>query len=125
MPYLDPKMKKAYMKKYMLRYVVRNPDYRSKACKNSSNLHKKIVSELRFSIFKKYGSRCIKCGFSDWRALQIDHVNGGGKKETKNLSRIHYYQKVLQDTENRYQILCANCNWIKRIEKSELNLLGK
>lgn len=80
--------------------------------------HKK----LRRLIIEKLGGRCCKCGFDDARALQIDHVHGGGSKERRLIGRGNgatFYKKVLADTENKYQLLCANCNWIKRYENKE------
>ena len=65
------------------------------------------------------GAKCVKCGFSDVRALQIDHVNGGGMKESRRLGGMYaVYKNVLLEPE-KYQVLCANCNWIKRSENKE------
>ena len=71
------------------------------------------------------GSICIKCGFSDSRALQIDHINGGGYTERKlyPTNPKKYYSDILKsikNNENKYQLLCANCNWIKRFENNEI-----
>lgn len=71
---------------------------------------------LKEEIFRVLGNKCLKCGFSDSRALQIDHVNGGGVQETKlwwYRNKEAYYRRILSEPQ-RYQILCANCNWIKR-----------
>lgn len=68
------------------------------------------------------GGKCVKCGFSDARALQIDHVSGGGVKEiihVLNRNKSKYYKQVYEDTAGKYQLLCANCNWIKRHENNE------
>ncbi len=78
--------------------------------------------KLRREVLKKLGNKCIQCGFSDWRALQIDHVNGGGTKEKKEIKRT-YHLFVLEEIKkgsNKYQLLCANCNWIKRYENNEV-----
>lgn len=76
----------------------------------------------RANVLEILGLKCCKCGFEDIRALQIDHVNGGGHKERSNFSGRSYYKlilgKVLQGSRE-YQILCANCNWIKRSELKE------
>jgi len=68
------------------------------------------------------GGQCsnTQCGFVDWRALQIDHVNGGGMKELREIGGYHYklYQRVRANPQD-YQCLCANCNWIKRHEHGE------
>ena len=67
------------------------------------------------------GASCTRCGFSDKRALQIDHVNGNGMQDRKS-GYYKFYQDViasLERGEKKYQILCANCNWIKRRELKE------
>lgn len=77
---------------------------------------------LRERVIVFLGGKCCRCGFSDWRALQVDHVHGGGssRKDRAYDSTPALYAKVLSDTENNYQLLCANCNWIKRYENSEV-----
>lgn len=69
------------------------------------------------------GALCKKCGFDDYRALQIDHIAGGGNQEFKNnpsLLKPTAYFKLIQKDPTRYQVLCANCNWIKRSVNREL-----
>lgn len=60
------------------------------------------------------------CGFADYRALQIDHKNGNGRRERKELggNKIALYKRVVANPDS-YQCLCANCNWIKRAEEHE------
>ena len=75
---------------------------------------------------------CKKCGFSDSRALQIDHIKGDGARECgqnrrKGVNGLGYQEKFWkhilflskEEARERYQILCANCNQIKRIENGE------
>ena len=98
---------------------------------------------LRERILIKFGYKCSNpaCqwlnadgsrGCTDKRCLQIDHVFGGGKQELKKISRDVYLRKVLADVDGLYQLLCANCNWIKRFTNEEIKfdrrpvgLLGK
>jgi hypothetical protein len=75
--------------------------------------------------------KCVRCGITDVRVLQIDHINGGGSKERRNRrnrSGTLHYNVILKLTEDearaKYQILCANCNWIKRFEQHEVNQYG-
>lgn len=80
--------------------------------------------------FAALGGKCLRCGFTDERALQIDHVNGGGSKEHhrrqkngamwRRICLSKYYRLVVNDTTGKYQLLCANCNWIKRTENGEM-----
>ncbi len=74
-------------------------------------------ARLRELIFSKLGD-CARCGFSDKRALQIDHVHSDGFLHRKYGSggTMKYMKEVLSDTLGRFQILCCNCNWIKRSE---------
>lgn len=79
--------------------------------------------KLRMKIIVLLGGKCIQCGESDVRCLQIDHINGGGGKERKSLSVWKYYQKVLESVKmnkREYQCLCANCNFKKRNAKNQL-----
>ena len=77
--------------------------------------------ELKVECFEKLGGKCCHCGFDrDERALQIDHVHGGGNQERQQLKSTRaLYRKVLADVAGLYQLLCANCNWIKRHENKE------
>lgn len=76
--------------------------------------------EIRQAVLRILGYKCSKCGYDkDWRALQIDHISGGGKKDIMGLS---LYRKIIKEgAGDTYQLLCANCNFIKRYENNELN----
>lgn len=84
---------------------------------------KRMYSDLRIKAINILGSKCQICGFDDIRALQIDHVDGGGRKHRKIYSNfLKYYKLIIEDTlknGGRYQLLCANCNTIKMFENDE------
>ena len=83
----------------------------------------KYESKSRMEIFILLGEKCVLCGFSDKRALQIDHINGDGFSDKNRCRNSSSFRRRVCDSikkgENRYQILCANCNWIKRHENNE------
>lgn len=84
---------------------------------------REAARERRARLIAHLGGKCVRCGFSDSRALQIDHVNGDGHKlwrKPRNASA--YFKEVMGDKEGRFQLLCANCNWIKRAENNETAL---
>ena len=72
---------------------------------------------------RKLGGCCRRCGFSDPRALQFDHVEGKGcqelRKSVEEKGQRAYYLMIIADKTGKYQLLCANCNWIKKAENGE------
>ena len=96
---------------------MQKPENREKA----RNWHRERDRRHRQELIKLYGGKCCKCGFSDWRALQMDHINGGGSKERKEYSSWGYKEKLLIEDKNKYQLLCANCNKIKQYENNEFS----
>jgi len=81
-------------------------------------------NNIRYRLIELLGSKCIRCGFSDPRALQIDHVNGNGAKDRKSKDSYTMYRRMIKEIQSgskEYQLLCANCNWIKRQERREYN----
>lgn len=79
--------------------------------------------KLRNEILMLLGNKCVRCGFDNKWALDIDHVNGQGTKERKSfkhsLSYLLHILKELKSGSHEYQILCANCNRIKKHENHE------
>lgn len=68
------------------------------------------------------GVFCAMCGFDDKRALQIDHIEGGGVNDPMRLKpwrRLSWIRDHQEEARQIYQVLCANCNWIKRWERKE------
>lgn len=76
---------------------------------------------VRVNLIEALGGTCVWCGFDDWRALQVDHVNGDGRKDPHRYGSRYAYAKIVLASPDRYQLLCANCNWIKRYESGEHN----
>ena len=81
-----------------------------------------LTKECRKKILEFLGSKCVVCGFSDKRALCIDHVNSDGYLERRKFRGLEYYSHILRELEKgskAYQLLCANHNMIKASEKRE------
>ncbi len=75
---------------------------------------------LRLRTIKTLGGKCAHCGFEDWRALQIDHINSGGSEETKHNPIRPQHDIMAGRNLEEYQLLCANCNSIKRHTSKEI-----
>ncbi len=96
--------------------------YRLAHLEEYATRERKYSRQLLQDAIKILGNRCVRCGFDNWKALQIDHVNGGGTKERKKgVGAV--YRRVIKHPED-YQLLCANCNWIKRVDNGECNQHG-
>ena len=69
------------------------------------------------------GGVCVRCGYNaDIRALQIDHINSDGRDERAEMrdNQRKLYRLISElGSQGRYQVLCANCNQIKRMEAGE------
>ena len=81
--------------------------------------------QRRATLLELLGGKCRHCGFSDIRALQVDHRDGNGAKRNRELgigssSDPAFYRYATSHLEE-FQLLCANCNWIKRYELQEVN----
>lgn len=86
----------------------------------SKEYQRELRKARRKEILDLLGGECIQCTFSDPRALQIDHVNGGGHRERLYFGQnpVKLFKSVKENPDN-YQLLCANCNQIKKIANME------
>lgn len=73
---------------------------------------------------------CVRCGFSDLRALSLDHIiaiGGRQKHELYGTKRGTEFYRWLRT--NGYpeglQVLCMNCQYIKRYENMEWKPIEK
>lgn len=84
----------------------------------------KRVAKQRKEILAILGGKCIECNFDNEKALAIDHKFGGGTKERETIGGGYYsfVLKKLKNGCNDYQILCYNCNQIKKIDNNEERL---
>lgn len=83
----------------------------------------KYIHKQRLELVKFLGNKCAYCGFSNIRALQIDHILGGGVKELsngRNNEFYRFYNNHREEAKIKLQILCANCNWIKKSINNEV-----
>ncbi len=79
---------------------------------------KKRRREVRIQALALLGGKCCVCGFSDSRALQIDHIIPVRKKERhRDSSSYHFYCQIVQGETDNLQVLCANCHAIKTFEE--------
>jgi len=92
----------------MRKYRAENPEKYRKQSRDAK-------ARLREKIYEIYGRKCVDCGFEDARALTLDHIKNNGSEERKQLGeRGVYLRATNQYLPEDYQILCMNCQFIKR-----------
>ena len=75
---------------------------------------------LREEAIDKLGGACAHCGYdTDRRILQIDHIHGGGSTDRRRTNAKKFLKEVISGIRSDLQVLCANCNWIKRFDNRE------
>ena len=87
----------------------------------------RYTKKRRTMAIEKLGGKCANpynLNHGDFvnepECLQIDHINGNGNEERKVMTSTMLYKKILRGETEGYQLLCANCNWIKRYRNKEL-----
>jgi len=101
-----------------LRVLCVNCNWITRFQNNGQNINKQKLKIMNMLNQKS----CIHCGFCDLRALQLDHINGGGnedRRKNKEYNVYGYYIKNYIKALFSIQILCANCNWVKVYENNE------
>lgn len=85
---------------------------------------KRHRNRMKRTVFAAYSPTltCENCGFADLRALTIDHVRGDGWKFRHEHHRSGLSMWVWLKLNNYppgFQVLCMNCQFIKREENGE------
>src|SRR5438046_10761531 len=71
-------------------------------------------------VFDALGGKCVKCGFTDVRALQVDHIDATTKRNAEP-GGVLLYRLLRHGTRQLkdFQLLCCNCHCIKTFEDRE------
>lgn len=95
--------------------------YCSKNCQDNARtkLLKDTRRKIRDDILRAYGGdrpQCVCCGEGTYYFLAIDHIDGGGHKQRKELGSGGFYTWI---RKNNYppglRILCHNCNYGRQL----------
>lgn len=96
--------------------------YRSENPERYANHSRESKARLKEFVFDIYGRACACCGFSDVRALTLDHIlNNGAEERKEHGERGVYRRALLPEFRSEYQTLCMNCQFIKRVEAGRQN----
>lgn len=122
-----------YQREYMRIYRIthrarmRNQRYEWKRANpkrvNDSNKQERLrLKELVLSHYGLFGKAvCVRCGFSDIRALCLDHIEDNGAQHRRMIAYPTFagtsFYRWIKKTgfPSGFQTLCANCNLIKEV----------
>lgn len=69
--------------------------------------------KMRVEVIEHYGGKCACCGEVIFEFLQLDHIEGNGRKHRdlvgRSMAAMHRWLKKNNWPEG-FQILCSNCN---------------
>ena len=90
-----------------------------KACWSNHDASRNL--KLRIDCFALFGSKCMKCGSTDFDSLTINHIKSPKDPVYISLRRsgVMLYKQILDNPSvtKHFSLLCANCNWFDRLKK--------
>ncbi len=139
MPYKDKEQAKEYAKAYRQahkeklkqwhhnRYLRHREEALAKARKRNKfekkAYNKAYGRKMKIEVISAYSQgecKCVSCGESRLDCLSIDHVNNDGYKHRKAIGLTGGGSRFYRWLKNNnfplgYQVLCMNCQFIKRM----------
>ena len=118
MPFKDKEQNRTYQRDWQRKHRIQHATYQ-----------REYVRRIRQKVLDLLGGKCVYCGCDVFEALEINHINGGGRKSRKLGNR--YFSKswhlaILKGTLKRddLELTCRVCNArhyltdIKKVEGS-------
>lgn len=117
------KQKHDYYENHKAEILAKHREYVKNHKKETKVRAIKWKAKVKLEVLIHYSAgtlSCIRCGYSDIRALSIDHVNGGGHQHRAEIKGYHIYHWLRKEGyPEGYQVLCMNCQFIKMSEEKE------
>ena len=120
--------RKKYQSKYQKNYYKKNKELINKKhmehyynCNHEGKLLRNRQYEMKnklicLSIYSDNELKCKKCGCDNIDVLEIDHINNNGNIERRNGLNSKIWKSLQKNNyPEGYQVLCRNCNWLKRL----------
>ena len=116
-----------YAKKFKGRKRVYNKMYSDNHREERRARDRERRQAIKLDLLGHYSNKtmgCVQCGFSDMKALSIDHIKGGGNAHRKITGEgINFYRWLRRNNyPEGYQVLCMNCQFIKRYDQNGYRL---
>ena len=132
MPFADIERKRAYNRKKQAEYRERNPEKALKAYELFKERRKSYTPEQmkekrhrlrvrnKVRAFLILGSKCARCGETDFRLLSIHHKNGDGAEDRRSGTNpgTPLYSQIRRFERDDLELLCRNCQTLFEWERS-------
>lgn len=92
--------------------------HKAERLKRSKDYNARVRLEA-ISFYSNGANKCVRCNLDDIRLLTIDHIDGGGTQHRKRIKSPIANWLKREGFPKGYQILCWNCQMLKRIERRE------
>ena len=100
-----------HYREYKNQWYKNHPEYKKKV----SLYNKTLRQQRRFKILNIISNNnpvCVRCGCDDIRLLEVNHKNGGGRKESGSGNQSKFCADILHGRReiNDLELLCRVCN---------------
>lgn len=89
--------------------------------KKRNRVNRPIQKEEVIRYYSNDTMKCANCPANDMRVLSIDHIEGNGstRRGVEGSGSELYRWLARNNYPEGYQVLCMNCQFIKRSERGE------
>lgn len=96
---------KIYINNYMRKYRTTE-----KGRQSHNNCARNRWNRLRAKAIMKLGGKCVYCGCDDIKALELNHIYGGGYKDYGNCNCCRFYRDIIFGKWCDIEVTCKVCN---------------
>jgi len=110
MVYKDKEQNRIYHNEYSKKWEAANAEHRRQWLRG-------WIREIRQKAIQALGGACILCGYTDVRALEIDHIIPM-RNAKRRMNQVSLFLAVIRGETDNLQLLCANCHAIKTYDEN-------
>ncbi len=122
-----PRIKKKYRHFHTREYRRKHPNISQYKHRMLNMKNRERKQQLREDVLRHYSPelKCSRCGFTDIRALSMDHIYGSGNIHRAMVGTDIYRWLKKNKYPVGFQVLCLNCQRIKCHENNEFRAIGR
>ena len=104
--------------RHRARYLEKSRQYRTPEVQAARRMYgRKEGARVRIAVVRAMGGHCVICGETDWRVLQINHLDGDVDHEMYNSTKVYRDLLAGRRSIQGLDLRCANCNLLYEYER--------